>query len=435
MPVVPTRRLAAVAGLGALVALVIPGGGLSWLLVVNGSLLLLVALDAALAPRPGDLTVARDMPPAITLGQSGEVTWTVRNPRRRPVRVGLADELAPSLRPTTRRVVATVAAEGVLTATAQLRPARRGRFAPTTVVVRVDGPLGLAARQRTQRVPGVLRVLPSFRSKEEAELRIRRARILEVGLRSVRAHGGGTEFEQLRDYSVDDEFRHVDWAATARAGRPIVRTYRAERNQTVLALLDTGRTMAGRVDGVPRVEHAIDAALMLTALTGGLGDRCGVVAFDRRVRAVVPPGTGMRQLGAVTDALYDLEPVLVESDYAGAFTETLARFRRRVLLVLLTDLVAPAAEEWLLPALPLLNEHLVVVAGVQDPDVARWSAAPIADAPGTFRRAAALGALEQRRRTVARLRGLGATVVDAAPGRLAPELADAYLRAKATGRL
>lgn len=436
MPLVPTRRLAAVAMLAALVVLVIPGGGLGWLVVVNAALLLVAVADAGLAPRPRDLSIARELPPAITLGATGELTWTVRNPRRRRVRVGLADELAPSLRPSTRRVVGTVPAEGLLTATAELRPARRGRFAPTAVTVRVEGPLGLAARQRTVAVPGVLRVLPSFRSKDEAELRVRRARILEVGLRSVRGRGGGTEFDQLRDYSVDDEFRRIDWAATARAGRPIVRTYRAERNQTVLVLVDTGRTMAGRVDGVARVEHAVDAVLMLTALSGGLGDRCGVVAFDREVRAAVPPGSGARQLGAVTDALYDLEPALVESDYAGAFTETLARFRRRTLLVLLTDLVAPAVEEWLAPALPLLlRDHLVVVAGVRDPDVARWSAAPVADAPAAFRRAAAVGALDQRQRTVARLRGLGATVVDAAPGALAPALADAYLHVKATGRL
>jgi uncharacterized protein (DUF58 family) len=138
----------------------------------------------------------------------------------------------------------------------------------------------------------------------------------------------------------------------------------------------------------------------------------------------------------VVEALYDLEPVLAESDYAGAFTETLARFRRRTLLVVLTDLVAPAVDEWLLPALPLiLREHVVVVAGVSDPDVARWSAGGAGDASGVYRQAAAVSAIETRRRTVARLRGLGVTVVDAPPGALAPALADAYIKVKATGRL
>ena len=435
--VVPTRRLALVAALASLVVLGLPGDGvLVPLVVVNAVLLVVAVLDVAAAPSPGRLEVRRSLPPAVTLGAEAEIDWTVRNPTRRSLRIAIADELAPSLRAETRRAAARVPAGGTLRASTPIRPARRGRFTLRDLVVRVEGPLGLAARQGTLTVPGTMRVYPSFRSKDEAELRIRKARILEVGLRSAQGRGAGTEFDQLREYTVDDEFRRVDWGATARLRRPIVRTYRAERNQTVLVLLDNGRVMAGRVDGVPRVEHAVDAVMMLTAVATGLGDRCGVVAFDREVRAAVPPGSGRAQLGRVVEALYDLEPVLAESDYAGAFSQTLARFRRRTMLVVLTDLVAPAVDEWLAPALPLiLREHVVVVAGVSDPDVVRWSTAPGGDAATVYRRAAALGALDTRRRTVTRLRGLGATVIDARPGELATGLADTYLRVKATGRL
>ena len=434
--VAPTRRLALVAALASAVVLVAPGGGAWWLLAVNGVLLGVAGIDALLAPSPASLPVRRDLPPAVTLGEEAEIVWTVHNPTRRALRIALADELAPSLRAGTRRATGRVPRGGTLRAATTVRPARRGRFAPAELVVRVGGPLGLAARQSALVVPGLLRVYPSFRSKDQAELRIRRARILEVGLRSAQGLGAGTEFDQLRDYSIDDEFRRVDWGATARAGRPIVRTYRAERNQTVLVLLDNGRVMAGRVDGVPRVEHAVDAVMMLTAVSTGLGDRCGVVAFDREVRAAVAPGSGRSQLGRVVEALYDLEPVLAESDYAGAFTETLARFRRRTLLVVLTDLVAPAVDEWLVPALPLIvREHVVVVASVRDPDVARWAAGAAGDVSGVYRQAAAVSTLDARRRTAARLRGLGVTVVDARPGELAPALADAYIAVKATGRL
>ena len=436
MPLVPTPRLALGALVSSLVVLLVPGGGWGWLVAVDAVLLAVALVDGVLAPAPRTLPFARQVPPAVTLGSDAEVSWTVRNPTGRRLRVALADELAPSLRAVTRRVSGTAPAGGTLRGTTAIHPARRGRFTPTKVTLRVDGPLGLAARQATLDVPGALHVYPSFRSKDEAELRIRKARILEVGLRSAQGRGGGTEFDQLREYSVDDEFRRVDWAATARVGRPIVRTYRAERNQTVLVLLDNGRTMAGRVDGVPRVEHAMDAVMMLTAVATGLGDRCGVVAFDREVRAVVPPATSKTQLGRVVEALYDLDPALIESDYAGAFAEALGRFRRRALLVVLTDLVGASVDEWLVPALPLVvRDHVVVVAAVRDPDVARWASTPAEDASSTYRRAAAVAALEERRRTVARLRGLGATVVDAAPGTLAPRLADAYLKVKATGTL
>jgi uncharacterized protein (DUF58 family) len=292
------------------------------------------------------------------------------------------------------------------------------------------------ARQGRQHVPGSLRVYPPFRSRDEAELRINKARILEVGLRSAQGRGGGTEFDSLRDYSVDDEFRRIDWAATARAAKPIVRTFRAERNQTVLLLLDAGRLMAGRVEDVPRLDHAMDAVMMLTAVATRLGDRAGLVAFDQRVRAVVAPGHARDQLGRVTEAMYSLDPELVESDYRGAFAETLARFRRRALLVIFTELAEQAMAETLLPALPLVaRDHIVVVASVRDPEVIRWARSSPVEGGTAYRKAAAVAALAERRRTVARLRSVGATVVDAPPGRLAPELADAYLRVKATGRL
>lgn len=186
---------------------------------------------------------------------------------------------------------------------------------------------------------------------DEAELRITRARILDVGLRSAQGRGAGTEFDSLREYSVDDEYRRIDWAATARSGKPIVRTYRAERNQTLLMLLDTGRVMAGRVRSpaaagagwgdVPRLDHAMDAVMMLTAVSTRLGGRVGLVAFSDQVRSTVGPGHTRGHLTRVTEAMYSLE--LVESDYLRAFTETLARFRRRALLVVLTELIPEAA--------------------------------------------------------------------------------------------
>jgi uncharacterized protein (DUF58 family) len=435
MPV-PTRRLAFVAALASVVVLVVGTRTAAALALVDGALLVVALGDWALAPSPRSILVERALPGVVSLGAEATVTWRVSSGSRRRAVVLVADELAPSLRAGDRRFRIRLAPGEAVAASTTIRPARRGRFEPAEVVVRVTGPLGLVSRQGRRRLPGVLRVHPPFRSKEEAELRIDRARLLEVGLRSAAGRGGGTEFDQLRDYTVDDEFRRIDWAASARVDRPIVRTYRAERNQTVLLLLDNGRVMAGQVDDVPRVEHAMDAVMMLTAVATRLGDRAGLVAFDREVRAMVPPSPGRSQLGRVTEAMYQLEPALAESDYRGAFTATLARFRRRAMLVVLTELVEQAVGEFLAPALPLIcASHLVVVASVQDPDVVRWARSSPRDAEEVYLKTAAVTALDERARTTARLRGLGATVVDAAPGRLAPLLADAYLKVKATGRL
>jgi uncharacterized protein (DUF58 family) len=433
---VATARLAVVAALGALVCAVLPGSLAARLLVVDGVLLAVGLVDWGLAPRRGSFTIDRDLPRVVTLGSAGAVTWRVRNRRARSFRIAVADELAPSLVPGSRRFAGTVPGKGVLTASTAIEPTRRGRFRPSELVWRAEGPLGLVARQGRTQLPATLRVYPRFRSREEAELRIDRARILEVGLRSAKGRGGGTDFDQLRDYTVDDEFRRIDWSATARAGRPIVRTFRAERNQNVVVLFDNGRVMAGRVEGVPRAEFAMDAALLVTTVATRLGDRCGLLAFDREVRAAVPPGHGRGQLGRVTDALYDLEPALVESDYASAFQQALLRFRRRSLIVLLTDLVEQAVGDSLLPALPVLaRSHLLLVGSVQDPEVRAWADAAATDAESAYRQAAASRTLRSRARAASRLRAAGATVVDAPPHRLAAQLGDAYLDLKAQGRL
>lgn len=435
MPV-PTPRMAVLAAVAALAVALVPGTVLGRLVVVDAVLALLAVADWALAPRARALDVERELPAVITLGATAEVTWRVRNHSRRPVRIAVADELAPSLGAGTRRFRGTVPAGGVLTTSTTLAPARRGRFAPTEVVVRMEGPLGLVARQTRRQLPASLRVHPRFRSREEAELKIDQARILEVGMRSATGRGGGTDFDQLREYTVDDESRRIDWSATARSGRPIVRTFRAERNQHVVVLFDNGRVMAGRVAGVPRAEFAMDAALLVTTVATRLGDRCGLLAFDRTVRSVVPPAHGRDQVGRVTDALYELEPVLAESDYRGAFHQTLARFRKRSLIVLLTDLVEQAVGESLLPALPVLTRsHLLLVGAIQDPQVRAWADGPVTDVEGAYRQAAAARTLRARERAAARLRAAGATVVDVPPERLASELGDAYLEMKAAGRL
>ena len=443
MLLLPTRRAAIVAAVLAAALLLAPVREvpvLATVAVLAALLVAVVLLDAVLGTSPAQVVVRREHPPVVVTDRDATVRWEIHSESRRTLRVAVADDLAPSLRARSRRFAASVPPGGTARVTTTLTPLRRGRFDLERLTVRIEGRLGLGARQRAVPLHTTLRVHPPFRSRDEAELKIRQARILEVGIRSAKGLGGGTEFEQLRDYGPDDEFRRIDWTATARAGRTIVRTYRSERNQNVLVLLDNGRTMAGRVEGVPRVEHAMDATMMLTAVATRLGDRCGLVTFDRRVRSIVPLARHPDQVARVTEAMFALEPELSESDYSSVFAEVVARFRRRSMLVLLTDLVDQAVETSLLPALTLISRtHLVVVGAVRDPQVEAWAAGVQLDDidadEAAYRQVAAVQALAERRRTVARLRGRGVTVVDAAPGRLSSELADAYLLVKRNGRL
>ena len=258
-----------------------------------------------------------------------------------------------------------------------------------------------------------------------------------MGLRSAKGRGGGTEFDQLREYGVDDEVRRIDWAATARAGKAMVRTYRAERNQNVLLLLDNGRVMAGQVADVPRVEHAMDAVMCLTT----------VATRARRPVRTASPSTARCASSCRLDRVATSwggspRPCSTSSRcWPRATTGVRSRTPSRGsavgrCIVLFTDLVEQAVGESLLPALPLLvRHHIVLVAAVRDPDVVRWATEPPGEASDAYRAAAATMALEERRRATARLRGMGAIVVDEPPDRLAPRLVDTYLELKARGRL
>jgi uncharacterized protein (DUF58 family) len=330
----------------------------------------------------------------------------------------------------------TVAGVGWAQVTASILPQRRGWAPVGPVTVRTLGRLGLGGRQAAIPLRTRLKVYPPLPSRAEVALRLERARLLQSGERSAEVRGGGTEFDSLREYHVDDEFRRINWRATARAAKPISNVYREERNQQVILMLDAGRLMAGSQRGIPRFEHAIDAGVAVAELAARVGDHVGLVAFGRDVMASIAPSGGRAQPRRILDALFALSPTLDAPNYTQAFSSTLARHRRRALLVVFTELAGEAALDPLFRAIPaLLSRHLVIVASVADPDVEAAADAPAQNEELVYAKAAAAGAVASRERAGARLRRLGASVVDEPPGRLAGRVADEYLRIKAFGRL
>lgn len=444
MPVV-TARSAVVATVAAGIA-VLPPWPPVWLWALNAALVAVWIVDLLATVDPRAVPVGRTVASTLRLDVPAELQWRIGWPAgqpalrlpggARPLTVRLADELAPSLRADTRRPALLVPVGGEAHARTTLRPRRRGTFSPTRLTVRVHGPLGLAARQRTVPLRDTLRVLPAFPSRQAAESAVVRARLADVGERRAAGRSATGEFDALRAYTVDDEYRRIDWAATARTRAPVVRTYRAEQHQTVLILVDTGRTMAGRVGDVPRLDHALDAAMALTLVATRLGDRAGLVVFDESVRAVLPPRGKPDQVAVVSRTLADASPRLVESDYRSAFTTTVTRFRRRALLVVLTDLQPGAVEQTLFPALALVRRHhRVVVAGLGDPLVASWARRAPSEAATAFRAAAATRELAARARVGQQIESVGARVVAAEPATFAGAVADAYVRLKFSGGL
>ncbi|MFJ2021239.1 DUF58 domain-containing protein [Streptomyces nodosus] len=433
-----TGRAALLAALGSLpVGIWEPGW--TGILAVNGPLALACVCDAALAAPVRRLTLSRSGDTSVRLGETAEVTLTVTNPSRRPLRAVLRDAWPPSSWQPGTEVEAsrhrlTVPPGERRRLTTRLRPTRRGDRQADRVTIRSYGPLGLFARQGTHRVPWTVRALPPFTSRKHLPAKLTRLRELD-GRTSVLTRGEGTEFDSLRDYVPGDDTRSIDWRATARHNAVAVRTWRPERDRHLVLVLDTGRTSAGRVGDAPRLDASMDAALLLAALASRAGDRVDLLAYDRRVRALVQ-GRGAREvLPSLVDAMATLEPELVETDARGLTTSVLRTAPRRSLVVLLTTLDAAPVEEGLLPVLSrLTRRHTVLLASVADPRVAHMSTAR-GSTDAVYEAAAAAQAQSERARTAEQLRRHGVTVVDATPENLAPALADAYLALKAAGRL
>lgn len=409
----------------------------AWVMVGVGlaAVVVLMVADFLAATRPALIDVDREFPTTLALGERGELRWLVKNRSDRSTRMTVADALWPSFAASRRASTFTVDAKRQHRFSAEIEPQRRGRFPFGAITIRTSGPLRLVHRQQTRTVADTLAVLPAYPSRDLMRTRMRIP--LETGIRSVRTRGTGTDFDQLREYRPGDDIRRVDWAATARQQKAIVREYRAERNQHVVAMLDNGRVMAGTTGGAPRVEHAMDAVLGLTQVVTQLGDNIGLVTFDNQVRGIVPVSNSKSQFARVTEAMYLLDPQYDESAYRTAFTTAASRFRRRSLFVVFTDLVESVVADSLLPALTALTRtHLVVVAAVRDPDVTEWaSTSHHRGVDEAFRSAAAIASLNARERTIAELSAIGVIVIDARPGELAVDVVDRYLALKAAGRL
>ncbi|MCL7458659.1 DUF58 domain-containing protein [Micromonospora echinofusca] len=411
------------------------------LLVMTGAVLLLVLLDRALAAPPGALTAARQGDRAVRLGGTATVALLLHNPSGRTLRAKVRDAWVPSAGarpdvPPSRLVRVDPGATVALPS--RLTPLRRGDRPAVALTVRSFGPLGLGFRQRSGRPatpPWTLRVLPRFDSRRHLPEKLSRLRVID-GTQVSRGRGQGTEFDTLREYVVGDDVRSIDWRASARRADVLVRTWRPERDRRLLCVLDTGRTSAVRVGDEPRLDTAIDAALLLTALAARAGDRVDVLAADTAVRATVTGTGGPALLPRVVHALAPLQPTLAETDFDLIAGELLRRQRQRSLVVLFTALEAGALGEGLLPVLPrLAARHRVVIAAAHDPVLTALTTTVPQRPADAYAAAAAWRALAERDRVRTALGRHGVTVVDAPAGRLAPALADTYLRLKSLGRL
>jgi len=408
--------------------------GLAILLVLiwDGIVLLLAVLDALQVT--GDrVQVSRNPLQRLSIGRENPVELVITADQRSAV-LQIRDDYPPDFASPTSVYSITVSPHQTETLTYAVVPSKRGEYRWGQLYVRQLGPWGLAWQQWKVAQSQTVEVYPDLVGLQALSIRLT---LQATGnIRQARRMGMGTEFAELREYATGDDPRLIDWKATARRDRLLVRVLEPEQEQTLVVLLDRGRLMTAQVQGLARYDWGLNATLSLALAALHRGDRVGVGVFDRQMQVWVPPERGQRHLFRLIDQLTPTQPELLEPDYLAAVTVAAKRQTRRALVVLITDVIDATASSELLAAMGHLTaRHLPFCVALRDPQIDRQAQTPTTAIADTYARAVALDLLTQRRLTLATLQQKGVLVLDAAVDQISDQLVDRYLQLKARNRL
>jgi uncharacterized protein (DUF58 family) len=411
---------------------------LKWVvLAYDIGLLIIAIIDSRTSRLRKGVLITREFGGRFAVGAEAEVRIQVQNATNRPIQVFLKDEYPPQMTlQGVREGRINVDAQSSATLIYGLTPPRRGRFEFGHTALRFKSRLKLVWCETKVSEPVSVKVYPNMRRAREAELKALGARSLVSSHRKTSWRGEGREFESMRDYVRGDELRHISWTATARRGKLTTRQYQIERDQTILIALDAGRLMTARIEKETKLDSAVHATLALISAAARAGDNAGLMVFGRKIKSYLPPSRGRDHIESALEALYSVEPEMIEPSYARAFEFIAANSKRRALIVLLTDLVDEEGSKELLTSLHLLRpRHLPLVVTIADRDLK----AVVREAPTTvselFTQSVAEEIIHHREAALRLVESQGGLALDVTAAALAPALLETYLRVKERGLL
>ena len=434
---IPSRRcyvLLAVGGIGAAILDIFSNRRVSsnFLLIYNFVLLIATTVDASQVKNSA-VEVERQEIPKLSVGRDNPIKLIVTSSTSKAI-AKIRDAYPTEFSVDRDTLEVDLSANSVSEQTYIIHPDRRGEYEWGNIQIRQLGKFGLAwrdwkisSRQKVQVCPDLIGL---------KELAVRLSIENSGAMRQARRMGNGTEFAELREYRTGEDIRLIDWKATARRDRPVVRVLEPEQEQTLFILLDRGRLMTAKVGEMKRFDYGLNATLLLAMAGLSRGDKVGVAVFDREITTWIPPERGNHHLSKLVDRLTPIQPVLLEPDYLGAVTKVITQQTRRALVVVITDLVDVTASSELLGAMMRLSpRYLPFCVTLNDPLVEQIAHTHTNNTRDTYARAVALDLLAQRQVAFAQLRQRGALVLDAPCDRITEELVDRYLQLKARNLL
>ena len=410
-----------------LLALVLPGGWLAGALYF----VLVAALcwrDARTIPPVSELRARRELPPRFALDVECSIQLVLTNLSARPMEATVRDELPDLFEAKNDLPAVVIPPGGEARLSYSVRPLSRGAHSFGAVVLRVQGERGLVRKQLAMRVADSAKVYPNFRGADQYQLLAQIDRRDEVVRKPRPFKAAGTDFESLRPYIPGEDPRNIDWKATARRGALISRNKQVEKGQQLAVLLDAGRLMAETVGQYSKLEHALNATVMLSYVVQKRGDALSVASFSNRIESFLPTVRGPSLLPRVLESLYAVQVRPVESDYWQAIAQVMTLLNRRSLVILLTDVLDASASAGLINNLSRAAEkHLVLCVVLSEPAIGEMARAIPATVEDTYRKAAACDQLRRRRLALESMRSRGILVLETDPAHLSIHLVKRYL--------
>jgi uncharacterized protein (DUF58 family) len=413
------------------VAVAAPGmwtAAAAWIVLTVG----LMLADGLLAAAPRGMTLETLAPRVMGVGRPETATVTAVFEGAAPAVVELAVGVNARFSATPDRQSVAVL-EGRGRAEVRLDPLRRGEGRIEGVWARWRGPLGLVWLQRHATEGAPVTVTPDVAGVKEAALRLF-ARDAPLGAKPLLDAGEGSDFHALKEFQTGMDLGDIDWKQSARHGKLIGREYRTERNHHVLLALDTGRLMSAPAAGLPRIDRAINAALLLAFVSLRIGDRVGLFAFDSRPRLASGLTSGPAAFPLLQKLASGIDYSTEETNFTLGLTALAGRLDRRAMVVVFTDFAdATSAELMIENVARLMRTHVVLFVVFRDAELEELVACEPRSPEDVTRAVIAERLLRQRDAVATRLKRLGAQIVDAPAGGLPAALLNSYLDVKRRG--
>jgi uncharacterized protein (DUF58 family) len=396
------------------------------------AIVLVAVADLLTLPGPRAFAAERQTLRIASLRKRHPVTLTVSNLSRRPFHLRIRDDWTQELDATPAEFSRRLPGRSRATLHYDVKATRRGSFEMESVYLEARSVLGFWKRYLTYPVRSALYVYPDMQQLGEYAALARTNRLSLMGVRRTRKVGQDNDFERLRDYTLDDNYKHIDWRATARRHKLTVKDYQTSQSQRIIFLLDCGRMMTNVASGLSLLDHSLNAMLMLSFVALKQGDAVGLTCFSDEIHTYVPPRGGMSQMNRLLHAVFNRFPQLVESRYDQAFLHLSSHCKKRSLVVLMTNLIdevnAHQVERYLST---LVGRHLPLGVLLRDHQLFDAADKPPVVELDLYRAAAAAEILTWRHQVLTDLEHKGVLSLDVFPEDMTAPLVNRYLEIKA----